>query len=120
DGFKRVNDTHGHARGDEVLRALAVSARVVLRHGDVFARIGGDEFAVMLFDAAPEEAEVVVRRLREHFEASTAPLGTSFSTGIVAAHPGEVAEDLLMRADAAMYRDKRRRTSSGHGSLAGP
>jgi diguanylate cyclase (GGDEF)-like protein len=119
DGFKRVNDTFGHARGDEVLRTLAQSGRVVLREGDVLARIGGDEFAVMLFDVASEEAEAAVRRLREHFEASTAPLGTSFSVGVVAVDPDETAEDLLMRADAAMYREKRARTSDDHGSAAG-
>jgi diguanylate cyclase (GGDEF)-like protein len=111
DGFKRVNDRHGHARGDEVLRALARSARGTLREGDVLARVGGDEFAVLLLDASPEEADAALQRLRERFEALTAPLGTSFSVGIVVAGVSEQAERVLMRADQAMYRQKRARAT---------
>jgi diguanylate cyclase (GGDEF)-like protein len=112
DGFKRVNDEHGHARGDEVLRTLALSARSSLREGDVLARIGGDEFAVLLLGASPDEAELVVQRLRTTFEQASAPLGTSFSAGIVFAHPGERAESVVMRADQEMYVQKRRRAAS--------
>jgi diguanylate cyclase (GGDEF)-like protein len=111
DGFKRVNDRHGHARGDEVLRALARSARGSLREGDVLARVGGDEFAVLLLDASPEEADAALNRLRERFESLTAPLGTSFSAGIVVAGVSEQAERVVMRADQAMYREKRARAS---------
>ena len=109
DLFKSVNDAHGHARGDDVLRALAHSGRFTLRHGDVLARIGGDEFAVLLVDVSAEEAEAAVRRLRERFEAQTEPLGVSFSAGIATAEKGETADELLARADAAMYREKRER-----------
>jgi diguanylate cyclase (GGDEF)-like protein len=112
DRFKAVNDAYGHARGDEVLRALARSARVALRHGDVLARMGGDEFAILLLDVSPEEAESAVNRLRDRFEHATAPLDVSFSAGVAIAHAGETgetAEDLLARADAGMYRDKRAR-----------
>jgi diguanylate cyclase (GGDEF)-like protein len=112
DGMKGVNDVHGHARGDEVLRALASTGRTVLRHGDVLARIGGDEFALMLVDVTREEASTVVGRLRDRFERSTAALGTSFSAGIAIATEKEAAEHLLERADAAMYRDKRERALS--------
>jgi diguanylate cyclase (GGDEF)-like protein len=111
DGFKRVNDRHGHARGDEVLRALARSARGSLREGDVLARIGGDEFAVLLLDATPAEADAALRRLRDRFEALTAPLGTSFSAGIAVAGASEPAERVVMRADQAMYRQKRARAA---------
>ena len=111
DGFKRVNDRHGHARGDEVLRALARSARGTLREGDMLARIGGDEFAILLLDASPAEAEAALTRLRDRFEALTTPLGTSFSAGIAVAGVGEVAERVVMRADQAMYRQKRARAA---------
>ena len=109
DRMKRVNDEHGHARGDEVLRLLARAARVTLRHGDVLARIGGDEFAIILLDASQAEAEAAVRRLRARFEAKTTPLGVSFSAGIALAREEEAAEELLARADVAMYREKRER-----------
>jgi diguanylate cyclase (GGDEF)-like protein len=112
DGFKRVNDEHGHARGDEVLRMLAESARGSLREGDVLARIGGDEFAVLLLDASPAEADAALRRLRDRFEVLTAPLGTSFSAGIAVAGVGEPAERVMMRADQAMYRQKRSRAAA--------
>lgn len=110
DGFKRVNDTRGHAQGDEVLRTVGRVGRGVLRAGDVLARIGGDEFAVLLVDVSPAEAHAVVDRFRVQFEARTAALGTSFSAGIAVAQPGDTADELLARADAAMYRQKRTRS----------
>ncbi|AKU95158.1 hypothetical protein AKJ09_01822 [Labilithrix luteola] len=112
DGFKRANDLHGHACGDEVLRMLARSARVTLRHGDVIARIGGDEFALLLLDVSEAEAIAAVTRLRERFESCTARFGTSFSAGVEMPIPGDTADSLLERADAKMYRDKRARAAS--------
>ncbi len=115
DRFKAVNDQHGHARGDEVLRSLAQSARGTLRSGDVLARIGGDEFAVLLVDVEPAEADAALRRLRDRFEELTTPLGTSFSAGIAVASPGEEAEQLVTRADEEMYRQKRLRAALASG-----
>jgi diguanylate cyclase (GGDEF)-like protein len=112
DGFKRVNDRYGHARGDEVLRALAQSARGALREGDVLARLGGDEFGVLLLGASPSEAAAALKRLRDRFEALTLSHGTSFSVGIVVAGAGESAERVVMRADQAMYRQKRSRAGA--------
>lgn len=111
DGFKRVNDEHGHGRGDEVLRMMAEASRTVLRRGDVVARLGGDEFGLMLVDVSPEEAHAAVERLRHRFEELTAPLATSFSAGIAIAEQGASAEDLVNRADRAMYEEKRQRAS---------
>ncbi|HVJ92855.1 MAG TPA: GGDEF domain-containing protein, partial [Labilithrix sp.] len=111
DGFKLVNDAHGHARGDEVLRTMAAAARLVLRRGDVLARIGGDEFALMLVNASPEECHSAVGRLRTRFEELNAPLATSFSAGIADADASSTANDLVARADRAMYEDKRRRAA---------
>lgn len=109
DGFKQVNDEYGHAQGDEVLRAVATAGRSMLRRGDVLARIGGDEFALMLVDVGPEEAATIVGRLRLQFEELTAPFATSFSAGIAIADGQACADDLLSRADAAMYEEKRSR-----------
>lgn len=111
DGFKRVNDEYGHARGDDVLRTMADAARAVLRRGDVVARLGGDEFGLMLVDVSPEEAISVVERLRARFEELTEPLATSFSAGIAIAGHGASAEELVSRADRAMYEEKRQRAS---------
>lgn len=110
DRFKRVNDELGHARGDEVLRTFARCGRVTLRQGDVLARIGGDEFAVLLVDVDVEAAEAAIRRLREQFESRTEPLGVSFSAGVAMASEVDTPEGLLARADVAMYRDKRERS----------
>ncbi|MBX3212522.1 MAG: GGDEF domain-containing protein [Labilithrix sp.] len=111
DGFKVVNDAHGHARGDDVLRTMADAARSVLRRGDVVARVGGDEFALMLVDASIEESRAVVTRLRARFEELTAPLETSFSAGIAVADDASTAEVLLACADRAMYEEKRLRAA---------
>ena len=115
DRFKAVNDQYGHARGDAVLRTLAQSARGSLREGDVLARIGGDEFAILLVDVTPAEAEAALRRFRERFEVLTNPLGTSFSAGLAFSAPGEEAEALVTRADRAMYRQKRSRATASSG-----
>ncbi len=112
DRLKHVNDTFGHARGDEALKALARCGRSALRHGDVLARIGGDEFGLMLVDVGEEEAGAIIARLRERFEEATKALGTSFSAGIVVAEPGESPQSLLARSDAAMYREKRARAKA--------
>lgn len=118
DGFKKVNDEHGHARGDEVLRAVATAARATLRRGDVLARVGGDEFALMLVDVSPEEAQAAVERLRSQFEELTAPLSTSFSAGVAIPDPHVNADELVARADRAMYEEKRRRAQGARGRIA--
>lgn len=114
DGFKLVNDAHGHARGDEVLRTMAEAARTTLRRGDLLARVGGDEFALLLVDATPEEALLAVSRLRTCFEELTASVGTSFSAGLAFADGIATAEELVARADRAMYEEKRQRVRVLH------
>jgi len=108
DGFKLVNDVHGHARGDDVLRTMAEAARTTLRRGDLLARVGGDEFALLL-DASPEEAHAIVGRLRARFEELTVAFGTSFSAGLAFADGATAAPELVARADRAMYEEKRAR-----------
>jgi diguanylate cyclase (GGDEF)-like protein len=99
DGLKQVNDSGGHAAGDALLVDVVVSWSRVLRRGDVLARIGGDEFAVLLPDTDLEGAEHVVERLY-------AATKTPFSAGAATRLPGESLSELLMRADAAMYARK--------------
>ena len=96
----------------EFLRRLARVGSHTIRHADVLARIGGDEFALLLVEADGDIGRIaasVVDRLRKRFETRTASYGTSFSAGIAIAEPGESAEDVLARADAAMYREKHAR-----------
>jgi len=110
DNFKSVNDSLGHAAGDDVLQAVALILRSNLRPGDVVARLGGDEFAVLLPGAAEREALFVMQRLQAVMDAKAADAGwaISFSIGIVSCLGVEVAaEELIGMADSLMYEAKR-------------
>ncbi|HEX7324122.1 MAG TPA: EAL domain-containing protein [Rhodanobacteraceae bacterium] len=109
DGFKQVNDRHGHATGDALLQLVAQRIRRQLRSGDVAARIGGDEFAILLAgldrrDAAAPLADRLLSALSEPFRVGEVEVTLGASVG-VAAYPtdGEDAKTLLAHADAAMY-----------------
>jgi diguanylate cyclase (GGDEF)-like protein/PAS domain S-box-containing protein len=112
DGFKAVNDQWGHETGDEVLVSIAERLERTIRESDVLARIGGDEFAILWADLdAPEEAraatERVVRSFEEPFTVGDKRFSLDLSVGL-AAFPtdGEHIDELLHRADQAMYRAK--------------
>lgn len=122
DGFKRVNDVGGHSLGDRVLYAIGARLRHSVRNADLVARIGGDEFAVLCEDlTATEQAEAVARRISAALGESVELDGESWamaaSVGAAVNHgPPDTAEDLLDRADRAMYAMKstrRRAISSG-------
>jgi diguanylate cyclase (GGDEF)-like protein len=110
DKFKQINDSYGHAAGDEVLRCVASTVRATVRDSDLSARLGGEEFAVVLPDADLQDARLVAERLRTQLRARTIPaIGCSVtaSFGIAELQPDDVtAENLLHRADQAMYRAK--------------
>jgi diguanylate cyclase (GGDEF)-like protein len=107
DGFKSINDTHGHPVGDAALRALAGVLRDRSRRNDSVARLGGDEFAIVLPDTDPSEAEEIARRLLAAIAEIDDPLPIVTSIG-VAGGPGRLieAEELVSVADAALYRVK--------------
>jgi len=112
DGFKTINDTHGHGVGDELLVALAHRMKAALRNGDTLARIGGDEFVAVLVDMeAVTDAEPVLQRLlqaaADPVEVAAHRLQVSASIGVTV-YPQDGAEvDLLLRhADQAMYQAK--------------
>jgi diguanylate cyclase (GGDEF)-like protein len=114
DDFKIVNDTLGHAAGDELLASVGERIQATLRTGDLAARIGGDEFAVLLWDT-PEMpvARRVAERLIGAFGSGTAQDGPTanaqVSIGVAAGHPGfGSADELLRNADVAMYSAKAR------------
>ena len=112
DGFKHVNDLHGHATGDELLKAVAATLQEAVRAGDTVARLGGDEFAVLLTQARDaDEAALVAQRMVERVAALQNIAGKSVQIGAsigLAMHPlhGRDCEPLLASADRAMYRAK--------------
>lgn len=113
DHFKRINDTHGHGVGDEVLKEVARRAQEVVRQVDVVGRFGGEEFLVILPDTAAEPAALAGERLRaavaaEAIATSAGDIPVTVSLGVASTPPLEVAfpDDLVALADKALYRAK--------------
>jgi diguanylate cyclase (GGDEF)-like protein len=121
DGFKAVNDTHGHAIGDELLCAVAGRLKDGIRGSDLAARLGGDEFAIVLVNTGTESAATVAGKLADSVSMPY-PIGQltieiSASIG-VAGYPdsGASSEALLRSADKTMYKAKsgrKRQTAEG-------
>lgn len=109
DHFKRFNDAHGHAAGDDMLAEVAVSWRGALRTNDVLARYGGEEFAVLLPGCEADEAIRLLDRLRD-----ATPRGETCSVGVATFRLDDTAASLGGRADDALYEAKR----SGRDRLA--
>lgn len=112
DHFKAVNDRHGHAAGDEVLRAYAARVQQAMRETDIFGRYGGEEFLLILTATSPAAARIALERIAAHLAtcdwARIAPgLSVTQSTGIAGFHGGESITQLVGRADAALYDAKR-------------
>jgi len=111
DFFKQINDRHGHAAGDEVLRQFAAAARAELRTRDVLARWGGEEFLLMLPDTAPSDALAVLARLRARVARLKLPdvafeRALSFSGGLTTRAGHEPLATTVNRADKALYQAK--------------
>ncbi|WP_345771865.1 putative bifunctional diguanylate cyclase/phosphodiesterase [Geodermatophilus sabuli] len=115
DGFKEVNDSLGHAAGDDLLRQVGPRLREALRAEDVLARLGGDEFAVLLPAADVAEAQVLAERLRgqllQPFTVAGVRLHVGVSVGVATTPaPAGTVQELLHCADVAMYTAKSTRT----------
>lgn len=113
DHFKLINDTHGHAMGDQALRAFATAVQAMVRGTDVLARWGGEEFVLMLPDTDPAAAGPLLERLRLNVQALAVPaqgdsVRITVSIGLATGVPGESVERILERADQALYRAKAR------------
>jgi diguanylate cyclase (GGDEF)-like protein/PAS domain S-box-containing protein len=112
DGFKAVNDRHGHDQGDELLAVVAGRLEEICEPGAVVARLAGDEFVVLLHrdgEDACELAEMVGASVRAPVRLAVGWARVGASIGVALSETGDTAADLLQRADAAMYRVKRRR-----------
>ena len=129
DHFKKINDTHGHDVGDEVLRRVGQTLRQVMRGTDVFGRVGGEEFAVAMPETNLEDARNVAERLREKFaqvrvQTWSEPVHFTVSIGIShLSSPETLLSQLIKRADEALYRakdDGRNRVAVDEGGVVAP
>ena len=115
DSFKAINDTHGHMFGDYVLQNIATQVKSIIREQDAFARIGGDEFAVILPGAPHEKASTVGKRIKEQIDKAEfhTPSGTrvqvAVSVGVATCEDGGLCktEPMMHLADAALYEAKK-------------
>ncbi|MGY1720507.1 diguanylate cyclase domain-containing protein [Blastococcus sp. SYSU DS0552] len=119
DRFKDVNDSLGHAAGDELLRQVSARLRAAVRPGDTVGRLSGDEFAIVLpaladADQARTLADRITACFEEPFRLDGTPVrvGTSVGVAVLGAERARTADALLREADAAMYREKERRSRS--------
>ncbi|MFZ5992795.1 MAG: diguanylate cyclase [Deinococcota bacterium] len=101
DGLKRLNDTQGHAAGDQALKRLADSLQAFSRQGDAAFRVGGDEFVSLHLNLPVSEAQELIERVRGNLQVRV-------SAGSAAIDPEMSLEEALFQTDAAMYRDKPR------------
>jgi len=112
DWFKRINDGHGHARGDQVLVRVARACEAVLRQNDLLGRMGGEEFIVLLPNTPSDAALLVAERLRDSVHRLdlsdiAQDLGVTISLGLAMLRPqDDGVHDVIDRADAALYRAK--------------
>ena len=111
DHFKSINDSHGHDIGDKVLQHFAAAGGTAIRKSDLLARVGGEEFLLVLPGSDVGEAFTVVDRLRSEI-ADSWPIGHgalryTFSAGVAQLRPGETSEQIYKRADQALYRAKK-------------
>jgi diguanylate cyclase (GGDEF)-like protein len=106
DGFKGVNDSGGHAAGDELLKVVASALGGAVRETDTVARLGGDEFAVLADVSVTFSGEMLADRLRAVVAAVGRASGVTASVGVAEIESGDDVEDLMYRVDAAMYRSK--------------
>jgi diguanylate cyclase (GGDEF)-like protein len=110
DYFKQVNDSFGHAVGDRVLRRISTTLSGRIRPSDVLARYGGEEFVVLLRESGAQDAHGAAERVRSEIEVlEDLPDGVNLtaSIGVAVSMPGESPDELLLRADEALYRSKR-------------
>lgn len=118
DGFKQVNDGFGHGAGDAVLQAVAVTLQRMVRGSDTVARIGGDEFALLLWNLDAEQARLKARAVQHalaqmEIVREGCPLSIGASAGVAVIAADDTLAQAMARADAAMYEDKKAQQDAG-------
>lgn len=118
DGLKQINDKYGHQAGDLAIIKAADILRETFRDSDIVARMGGDEFTVLVVDAATDNEEVIQNRLRDNLAAANEVRNTPYELGVsigitrIPADSSDSIEKLLTKADEAMYEHKRSRKAA--------
>ena len=118
DGLKQINDTFGHAGGDDALIQMAYVLTKTFREADIIARLGGDEFAVLAMDTLESDVDTILERLDTHTNTQTALSNfgytLSFSSGVICVDPNstQTIQELLSQADVAMYTNKQLKKSN--------
>lgn len=107
DGLKRINDTQGHAKGDEFIRRAGTALKLAARRDEILARLGGDEFACLSIGCVPEHATVVLKRFSQSLQKAAVPASLGYAMRDLAGSIGAAFQD----ADQAMYQHKRSRKS---------
>jgi diguanylate cyclase (GGDEF)-like protein len=114
DGFKAINDTHGHAAGDACLQHFTLMAQTRLRPGDMLARSGGDEFCIVLPSSTLREGAMIARRVlevcradAEHCAGADIPISVSIGVAQWTAEMGASPDQLIAAADQALYDAKK-------------
>jgi two-component system cell cycle response regulator len=120
DGFKAINDTYGHAAGDQVLVAVAQALRDGTRAEDAVGRLGGEEFLILLPDADARAAAHAAERMRAAVAEVDGPEPISASVGWTTVDPAEAPEDAVRRADEALYAAKAAGRNRVRGAARGP
>lgn len=108
DHFKNINDTHGHQVGDKTLQALSQTIKALVRSTDVFGRIGGEEFALVLPETTKQAAKDFAERIRKCIENEKFPIieRLTISMGVTQLYPDDTSSSLFSRADIALYAAK--------------
>jgi len=116
DGMKKINDSYGHAAGDQLLCRAAAVLRSSFRNEDVIARIGGDEFAILLTHTSEKDIQWIVQRISEVISGNnleSTPQNVSLSIGFATAQEGDCLSDILIESDRRMYQQKSSKTGNG-------
>jgi diguanylate cyclase (GGDEF)-like protein len=109
DGFKAENDSKGHKEGDAILEEMGRILKSCIRASDIAARMGGDEFCILMSDANSQDGLQIASRIRAGFRASceARSWGTTLSIGVFSSDRASTIEEVAIKADALMYKGKR-------------